>query len=215
MTVETTEIKTGVTQADFAKLVDVNRSSVTRAIQRGRLQLVDGVIEVCTQDANIDSLEAAALALWVGSGSGQPHHRARMAQIREEKSRRRAMESAESAVFAGQVEPEAKSDHENLILRLKKAETEKREEEARTARNNRMEQEKELLHREAVNYGLRDHAARVRELFENMADRLAPMVHHLQTVEECHSAIAEFSERCNREVHASMLTSMKIAMDEK
>jgi len=204
-----------ISQAEFAGIVDVNRSTIHKAIKRGRLNLVDGLIRLIPEDSSREALETAALALWVGSGSGQPHHRARMEQIREEKTRRRSMENAETAVSESQNDPAVRADFDSLQLRLKKAETEKREEEARTAKNNRMEQEKELLHREAVNYGLRDHAARVREMFENLADRLSPMVHHLQTIEECHAVIAQYAEHCNHEVHASMVTAMKIATDEK
>lgn len=69
---------TRVTQAEFARMAGVNRSTVHKAIARGRLVAVDGEIEV--EIAGTDDLERSVNALWEGGASQKPHHMARKQQ---------------------------------------------------------------------------------------------------------------------------------------
>lgn len=209
-----------VTQAEFARLVDVNRSTVLRAIQRARIPAnEDGNIELAADDDSRESLELAALSLWESSGSSQPHHRARMAQIREEKEARRAMQAA--ATNAAPVEEVSdastslKEKVESLNLRLKQAETEKREHEADKARMEREVMAKNLLQREAVEFGLRDFTQRIAFMFDNAPDQLAADVHALQTPEEVRAHLADYIERMRLELAQYMATAMRLAREEE
>ncbi len=211
---------TRVTQAEFARLVDVNRSTVLRAIQRARIAAnEDGSLDLEVEDDSRDSLELAALSLWENSGSSRPHHRARMIQIREEKEARRAMQAAAMiADQTGEVTEAAaslKEKVESLNLRLKQAETEKREHEADKARMERDVMAKNLLQREAVEFGMRDFTQRIAFMFDSTPDQLAAEVHALQTPEEVRAHIAEYIDRMRRELAQYMTTAMRLAMEEE
>jgi phage terminase Nu1 subunit (DNA packaging protein) len=83
---------------------------------------------------------------------------------------------------------------EELNRRLKKAEADKREHEADMARMERETMAGNLIAREDVEFALDDFGATLRSLMENLADRLAPVVHPLQTIEETHAALSEAAQ---------------------
>lgn len=176
------------TRADFARRMGWNRSSVTRAVQDGRVVLTEaGQVDVEASLAKIDALAHPA-----------PHHRAHAQQLEEQRARKQAGEGGApaDAVLAENIS--------KLNLRLKKAEANKREHEADVAR---MESEKmagNLLAREDVEHALDDFGATLRSLMENLPDRLAPVVHPLQSIEDVHAALVEVANDVLQTMHDQM-----------
>lgn len=159
-------------RADFARRMGWNRSSVTRAVKDGRVVLDGDMVDV---EASLQKIEALA--------HPAAHHRAHAQQLEE----------ARAAKSADEQKPEAATIEgiEALNLRLKRAEADKREHEAESARMDREERAGNLIKREDVEFALDDFGATLRSLMENFADRLAPVVHPLQSMEETHAALAE------------------------
>jgi len=179
-----------VTQAEFARQMGWNRSSVTRAAKAGRVVLVDGMVDVEASMAKIDAL-ASPLA----------HHQAHARQLEEERQRRQAEEAGR---HGGQAENRPTDTIEALNLRLKRAEADKREHEADIARMEREKIAGNLIPKEDVDFVLNDFGASLRSLMENFADRYAPVIHPLQTLDEVHAALAEASEGVLAEISESM-----------
>lgn len=164
-----------VTQAEFARLQGWQRSYVTQLKQQGRLVMVDGKVDVEASLAKIDAL-----------ASPNAHHQARARQLEETR--------ANKAKEEGKGDDANKEGIEALNLRLKKAEADKREYEADIARMDREQKAGNLVPREIVDYVLTDYAASLRAMLETRADRLAPIIHPLQTMEEVRAALAEADE---------------------
>lgn len=157
------------TRADFARRMGWNRSSVTRAVKDGRVVLAGDLVDV---EASLQKIEALA--------HPAAHHQAHVRQLEE----------ARKAKADGSEKP-AEEGIEALNLRLKRAEADKREHEAEMARMERETMAGNLIAREDVEFALSDFGAILRGLMENFADRLAPVVHPLQSMEETHAALAE------------------------
>ena len=202
-----------INQNQMATYCDVNRSSVKRAIDRGRLELVDGLIEIDADGEREEDIQIAALSLWIASASSRPHHQARLAQLMEQKADRQAMQDAIASVAGPEIAEAAEQTLTELNLRLKRADAKKRENEARTAEIQRLALEGEYLLREAVEVALRDHTAELRQQLDNLADQLAPEVQHLERLEEKHAAIAAAAEAIQRHMHASMMRSLELAKE--
>lgn len=200
-------MKKHLTQSDFADLCGINKSSVSRAVSNGRIELTKGAIEVEVENDTQASIEIAALELWINTASSRPHHQARLAQLQEQREARKQMMSGEPE--------EAQEDSDETLkaynLRIKRADAKKREEDARTAEINRLALEKKYLMTEAVAYGIRDYTATVNRELENLADRLAASLKPLETVEEIHTAIARESENIRATVHKAMMRAIKTA----
>jgi hypothetical protein len=172
------------TRAEFARRMGWHRSSVTRAVEDGRVVLLNERVDVEASLAKI-----AALA------SPSAHHRAHAQQLEE------ARETKQAPVDV----PEAVKDSVELLnLRLKRAEADKREHEAESARMDREERAGNLIKREDVEFALDDFGATLRSLMENFADRLAPVVHPLQSMEETHAALAEAANDVLQMMHDQM-----------
>lgn len=69
---------------------------------------------------------------------------------------------------------------------------------------NRDKQAGNLLAREDVDFVLNDYGATLRGLLENLADRLAPVVYPLKTLEETHAAISEAADALQQELAETM-----------
>lgn len=164
-----------VTQAEFARLQGWQRSYVTQLKQHGRLVMVDGKVDAEATRAKLDALS-----------SPDAHHQAHIRQLEETRNR--------NAKGEGKGDDTHKEGIEALNLRLKKAEADKREHEAEIARMERERIAGNLVPRETVDYVLTDYAATLRAMLETRADRLAPIIHPLQTMEESHAALAEADE---------------------
>lgn len=171
------------TRADFARRMGWNRSSVTRAVQDGRVVLLDGLVDV---DASLAKINALA--------SPYAHHRAHAQQLEEARQAKTPTATAVAAAMKAYAPLEDAAPVEGLEalnLRLKRAEADKREHEAEMARMERETMAGNLIAREDVEFALDDFGATLRSLMENLADRLAPVVHPLQSMEETHAALAE------------------------
>jgi phage terminase Nu1 subunit (DNA packaging protein) len=169
------------TRAEFARRLGWNRSSVTRAVQDGRVVLIGDLVDV---DASLAKIEALA--------SPSAHHRAHALQLEEARETKQAPVEVPAAV---------KDSIEGLNLRLKRAEADKREHEADMARMGRETMAGNLIAREDVEFALDDLGATLRSLMENLPDRLAPVVHPLQSIEETHAALAEAAQDVLQTVH--------------
>lgn len=170
------------TRAEFARRMGWNRSSVTRAVQDGRVVLIDDRVDVEVSLAKIEAL-----------ANPGAHHRAHAQQLEE----------ARKAKASGQHPPPVVTLEgvEALNLRLKRAEADKREHEADMARMERETMAGSLIAREDVEFALDDLGATLRSLMENLPDRLAPVVHPLQSMEETHAALAEAAQDVLQTMH--------------
>jgi hypothetical protein len=173
-------------RADFARRMGWNRSSVTRAVKDGRVVLDGDRVDV---DASMLKINALA--------SPSAHHRAHAQQLEEDRQRKASEQGAEKP---NDPEPPGESI-EGLNRRLKKAEADKREHEADMARMERETMAGNLIAREDVEFALDDFGATLRSLMENLADRLAPLVHPLQSIEETHAALSEAAQDVLQTMH--------------
>lgn len=180
------------TRADFARRLGWNRSSVTRAVQDGRVVLLEGLVDVDASLAKIDAL-----------ASPYAHHRAHVQQLEEARHAKTPTASAVAAAMQAYapIEDQPAEGIEALNLRLKRAEANKREHEADMARMERETMAGNLIAREDVEFAMDDFGATLRSLMENLADRLAPVVHPLQSIEETHAALAEAAQDVLRTMH--------------
>lgn len=180
------------TRADFARRVGWNKSSVTRAAQDGRVVIENGLVNV---EASLEKIEAMA--------SPYAHHRAHAQQLAEaRKPNPSAVAAAMNAMRPIDTPPLLTGESiEELNRRLKKAEADKREHEADMARMERETMAGNLIAREDVEFALDDFGATLRSLMDNLADRLAPVVHPLQTIEETHAALSEAAQDVLQTMH--------------
>lgn len=187
-------------RAAFARRMKWNRSSVTRAVKDGRVALEGGLVNVEESLRRIEALAHPA-----------PHHQAHARQLEEQRIAKTSGEGERAASpAAGQGDaPQGDSKPmegvEALNLRLKRAEADKREHEAESARMDREERAGNLIKREDVEFALDDFGATLRSLMENFADRLAPVVHPLQSMEETHAALAEAANDVLQTMNESLL----------
>ncbi len=150
-----------ITQAEFARMMNVNRSTVRRWVLNGRITL--GADKRLDPDAAKQQLELTE--------SAAPHHQARKAQIEAEKKAKRRQQ-AEQPKDAEEQLP-APADAADVALRLKLAMTREREAKAAMAEMEQARKAGELVRREDVDFVLSDFGATLRQLLEGMADRLA------------------------------------------
>ena len=174
-------------QAAFARRMEahlgreVNRSTVKRWADAGRLVMVDGKVDV-----------EASLAQLGGTTGGRP-----------DVADRHAKEAAQKAT-TGRVDPPADLSMEKARrvravaeARIKHAEAEIRE----------MERDREsgrLIEKEVVDFVLQDFGATLRTLMENFASRVAPLVYTLTSLEETHAALDEAAEGVLSEMSDAM-----------
>lgn len=143
---------THMTRAEFARHKGVNRSTVTRWIERGRIATdAQGLIDTKAAESALDATE-----------SPEPHHQARIAQIADEKTQQAA---------GGITETE---DREQVGMRLKVAMAKEREAKAEIASMDRDKQAGLLVDRADVDFVMRDIGNTLRSALEGMPDRLAP-----------------------------------------
>lgn len=179
-------------QADFARRMkdhmgrEVARSTVKRWAEAGRI-VMDG------EQVNVE----ASLAQLGGTQGG-----------RQDVADRHAHEAAEKAT-AGHVSPPPANPAADLSLekarrvravaeaRIKAAEAEIREME-------RDEAAGRLIQKEVVDFVLDDYSASLRSLLETFADRLAPVIYPLQTLEDTHAALSDAAENILVEMAETM-----------
>lgn len=175
---------TAETQSDFARRLGVAKSYITKLKQEGRVVMTDdGKVDV---EASLKKLGELA--------SPSAHHRAHALQLEE----------ARTTPKTPPPDPAARENLETLNLRLKKAEADKREHEADISRMDREQKAGTLLAKEDVDFALDHFGATLRGLLENYADRLAPVIQPLQTLEETHAALSDAAQYILQNMHDAM-----------
>lgn len=171
------------TRKEFVALLEqdygrkVNRSTISRWVEKGRVIEADGLVDV----------EKSLALLQLTKGG------------REDVARRHREEAQDK----GQRQP----DNKRLAaFREDRAEAETRMAIAKADREE-MERDKlagNLIEKDVVDFALNDFGATLRGLMETLADRLAPVIFPLQTLEETHAALEEAAEAVLQEMSAAM-----------
>lgn len=201
-----------VTQAEFARLTGVNRSTVTRWVQNGRVQVdAHGLLD-----------PVAAAAMRDATESPEPHHQARKAQFDEQRAQNAVGQGAPgvatgaTGATAGQNGPQARfSDAgggeampqaEKLGIALKLETYKLQKAKAETAN---MELDKlagALVERAEVDFVLADLANTLRAQLENLPGRLSgPLAALRSDANLIHTALDD----ALRDVLLDMAASMK------
>ncbi len=159
-----------VTQAAFARICDVNRSTVSRWIKNGRIERGD--------DGLIDA--AAAHKMREATESPLPHHQARKVQIETEKA------AGETEHGKGESDDRPRADE--IGRRLKYATMKEREAKAEMAEMERDRQAGDLVDRSDIDFVLEDFGQTLRGMLEGLPDRLSPaLAAHRGDVAKIHS----------------------------
>jgi hypothetical protein len=187
-----------ITRAEFARRAKVNRSTITRWIESGRLTLgADGLLD-----------EAEAHRQRAASESPQPHHQARKAQLDLEKTATRPAGAAARALVATTTptasdptggDPASASgagfgggaggagvvpigagpghlDQDEVVRRTRRAQMLEREAIARMKEREDQEAAGQVLRRAAVERAATDAVAVILNAAETIPDRLAPLL---------------------------------------
>lgn len=168
-----------MTQVEFARHIGVARSYVTALKQAGRLVMTDtGLVEV-----------EASLALI--AKTADPN--------RDDVTQRHAAQRETPTA-----PPPADSAHDKIGNSYQAARAVK---EKYAALNAKLDYEKnsgDLIPKADVDFVLNDYGATLRGMMENLADRLAPVVYPLTTLEETHAALEEAAAAILAEISEAM-----------
>ncbi len=198
---------TSVTRAEFSRLQGVNRSTVTRWIESGRIKL--------NAEGNID-LESATEML-PKTASPMPHHTALREQIAEQKGLALDPPSATDATPNGRAATgddfgATRTQVENANLRLKLARVHREEAEAQIAAMKRDEQAKVLVRRADAEFVMADFARSLGGLLERLADRYTPEV--MACAGDQH-AIHRVLSSAGRDIRTELATLMRRRAEER
>lgn len=172
--------------SQFAAIINRAPSYVTKLRQHGRLVLV----EVDGKRRKVVDVEASKLRI-EQTESGQ-HERGREYQRGQRGELPPEAAEADSEADAGK--RGTRAFHDN---RIAAANADMREMEAAKLKG-------ELVDRADVDFVLNDYGATVRGLLQRLADRTAPQVYPLKTLEETHAAIVEAVDELQRELDETM-----------
>ena len=177
-----------VTQTEFAKIANVNKSTVSRWIKAGRLKLGgDGLLDV---DEGLRQREMTE--------SPAPHHQAAKAQIDEAKAESRD---------APEMPQEPMTPVERIGLRLKMATMKEREAKAEMANIELDKAAGLLVERSEIDFVLADIGKTFAEKLATLADRYAPACAshrgdvtaiHKELDDASHDLLADISEHLRR-----------------
>ena len=176
-----------VTKAEFAELMGVNRSAVTRWVKNGRIEQ--------TERGRID-VEAAKMALQ-SSESQEPHIQARLAQIGLEKADKPASEATHDTSKQAEAKGRRQAmggreneSKEDVAMRYKIAMTKEREAKAELAAIELDREAGLLVERAEVDFVLQDIGITIRDLLESVPDRLsASLAGHVGDVNAIHASL--------------------------
>lgn len=199
-----------VTQAEFARLMGVNRSTVHRWLENGRMQAEpSGLIDPEAGKRMLDATE-----------SPMPHHQARKAQFLEA-SAAQDTENANKREFdpvsghatpsaTGDNNPNVRTQNENIGTALK-LETYKLQKAKAELANMEVDKQAGLLvERAEVDYVLADFGNTLRGLLEGMADRLAPAIsRHRGDVNAIHAELESTAADLLHEISEQMKRKME------
>ncbi len=174
-----------VTQAEFARICGVNRSTVHKWVKAGRISLeADGKLDL-----------AKALKAREASESPEPHHQARKLQIEAEKAARRPAEEGEADDLSAA----------DINRKLKYAAMKEREAKAAIAQMERDIKAGQLVRREDVERVLRDIGATLRGLMERLPDQLAAeLAGYRGDANKIHAALADVARELLAELSDHM-----------
>ena len=176
-----------VTLSEFAKQIGVRPSYVTKLKHAGRLVFAkDGGVDPDASKARIKATEP-----------GAPQNRAARRHFEEQRNKPPAPETQPEVPPPEDPDDAPKNSRAYWERREAAARAEMREIEL-------AEKKGALLKREDVDFVLNDFGAVWRGLLDNLADRLAPQVYPLTTLDETHAAIAEAAEELQREMAETM-----------
>lgn len=193
-----------VSRAEFARRMNVNRSTVTRWVDAGRIK--------ADANGNID-LESAT-DLLPKTASPMPHHMARSEQIAEQKGFALPPQPATPpSAAATQGDLLATLDHtESTALRLKLARVHREEAEAAIAAMKRDEQAKLLVQRADAEFVMKDLARSLGALLERLADRYTP---DIAACRSDHAAIHKTLSDAGRDIRTELAHQMRKRAEEK
>lgn len=190
------------TKAAFATRLGFDRSIFSRK-KDGIKTLPDWLVlngDLVEVEESIRRREAMASSL--------PHHRAHALQLETERqsrtddqTRTEEKETSDTGTSHLKKNADKQNEIETLNLRLKRSEANIREHDEEIKRMERELKAGSLLPREAVEYALDDYGAELRGLLENLADRMAPIIHPLQTLEEVHAALTDMAQEVLQSMH--------------
>jgi hypothetical protein len=199
-----------VTQAEFARLMGVNRSTVHRWLENGRMQAeLSGLID---PEAGKRMLEATESPL--------PHHQARKAQFTEarlgddtrndDKPEFNPSTGSATPPATGGNNPSSRTQAENIGTALK-LETYKLQKAKAELANMEVDKQAGLLvERAEVDYVLADFGNTLRGLLEGLPDRLAPAIsRHRGDVNAIHAELESTAADLLREISEQMKRKME------
>jgi phage terminase Nu1 subunit (DNA packaging protein) len=173
-----------VSQADFARLCGVNRSTVNRWLKAGRIE--------ADAQGRIDP--EAAQRLRIATESPAPHHQARKAQFDEARAASGMAEGAIDAPAGSQAADEDPESLEGVGIALKRATLALQQ---RKAEREALEVDRiagALVDRADVEYVIGDFGATLRGLLEGLPDRLAgEIASHQGNVNAIHKSLEDVS----------------------
>lgn len=164
------------TQAEFGRRLGVSKSYINKLKNAGRLVMEDDRVNVEASQARIAT-------------TADP-------QRDDVAARHAANRAAPSAPAAPAHDPVGNSYQAARAVKEKYA--------ALQAKADYEKSIGDLIPRADVDFVLNDYGATLRGLLENLADRLAPVIHPLQTLEETHAALAEAAEAVLWEISETM-----------
>lgn len=199
-----------VTQAEFARIMGVNRSTVHRWLENGRMQAEpNGLID---PEAGKRMLEATE--------SPMPHHQARKNQFAEARTAS-GTENPNEREFdpvsghatpptTGSNNPDVRTQAENIGTALK-LETYKLQKAKAELANMEVDKQAGLLvERAEVDYVLADFGNALRALLEGMADRMAPAIsRHRGDVNAIHAEIESTAADLLNQISEQMKRKME------
>lgn len=162
-------------KSEFARMIGVAPSYVTKLGEQGRL--------VMTSDGKRVKVEESRALIEGTEGS-----RSDVAQRHAEGRNAPTGDAVPDASLAQAKKVKAVAEARRLAALADQEEM------------NRDKQAGNLIVREDVDFVLNDYGATLRGLLENLADRLAPVVYPLKTLDETHAAISEAAEALQQEM---------------
>lgn len=189
-----------VTQAEFARLCRVNRSTVNRWLKNGRIEAdAQGLIDPDAAHRMRDLTE-----------SPLPHHQARKAQFDEAREGVGQGGAEKIAQAAAQEDESGEADDPaNVSHRLKLATAREREARAAIAAMERDKMAGSLVERAEVDFVLADFGSTLRGLVEGLPDRLSPTLAahrgdvggiHKDLEDAAHDLLTEISDHMKRKM---------------
>ena len=171
---------------------EVNRATVGRWADAGRIVMEGELVNV-----------EASLQLLKGTQGGRADVSDRHAQEYADKIARQGAEMAINAaqtVANTQTPPPAEQSLDKARRIRAVAEARIKAPEAEMREMERDEMARKLIRIEILNFTLDDFGATLRSLMETLADRLAPVVFPLQSLEDTHAALNEAAENVLHEM---------------